>query len=128
MTNKSNKKERDDIISAENRIITRTPTYETNEKKKQQIKKFMASDNKPIQIKREKGNNLKVYCSTVAFEAVRQIPKRKKILDTNYTTNKTQTKGRTGKIVSEVVRVVQKQPRRNEAIFTANTCRTKVVS
>lgn len=34
MTNKSNKKERDDIISAENRIITRTPTYETNEKKK----------------------------------------------------------------------------------------------
>ena len=35
MTNKSNKKERDDIIPAENRIITRTPTYETNEKKKQ---------------------------------------------------------------------------------------------
>ena len=34
MTNKSNKKERDDIISAENRIITRTPTYETNEKKR----------------------------------------------------------------------------------------------
>ena len=78
MTNKSNKKERDDIISAENRIITRTPTYETNQKKKQQIKKFIASDNKPIQIKREKGNNLKVYCSTVAFEAVREIPKRKK--------------------------------------------------
>ena len=128
MTNKSNKKERDDIISAENRIITRTPTYETNQKKKQQIKKFIASDNKPIQIKREKGNNLKVYCSTVAFEAVREIPKRKKILDTNYTTNKTQTKGRTGKTVSEVIRVVQKQPRRNEAIFTANTCRTKVVS
>ena len=97
-------------------------------KKKQQIKKFIASDNKPIQIKREKGNNLKVYCSTVAFEVVREIPKRKKILDTNYTTNKTQTKGRTGKTVSEVIRVVQKQPRRNEAIFTANTCRTKVVS
>ena len=38
MTNKSNKKERDDIISAENRIITRTPTYETNEKKSNRLK------------------------------------------------------------------------------------------
>ena len=38
MKNKSNKKERGDIISAENRIITRTPTNETNEKKSNRLK------------------------------------------------------------------------------------------
>ena len=38
MKNKSNKKEKGDIISAENRIITRTPTNETNEKKSNRLK------------------------------------------------------------------------------------------
>ena len=38
MKNKSNKKEKGDIISAENRFITRTPTNETNEKKSNRLK------------------------------------------------------------------------------------------
>ena len=71
----------------------------------------------------EKGNNLRVYCSAVAFEGVRGI--LEKILETNYTINQTQTKDKTSKIVSEVIRVVQKESRRNEAIFTINVFRTK---
>ena len=71
----------------------------------------------------EKGNDLRLYCSAVAFEGVRGI--LEKILETNYTINQTQTKDRTGKIVSEVIRVAQKDSRRNETIFTINIYRTK---
>ena len=71
----------------------------------------------------EKGNNLRVYCSAVVFEGVRGI--LEKILETNYTINQTQTKDKTGKIVSAVMRVAQKESRRNEAIFTINVFRTK---
>ena len=70
----------------------------------------------------EKGNNLRVYCSAVAFAGVRGI--LEKILETNYTINQTQTKDKTGKIVSEVIRVAQKESRRNEAIITINVFRT----
>ena len=66
----------------------------------------------------KKGNNLRVYSSAVPFEGVRGT--LQKILETNYTMNQTQTKDRTGKIVSEVIRVAQKKSRRNEAIFTIN--------
>ena len=50
-------------------------------------KKIKACNNEPIQIKMEKGNNLRVYCSAVAFEGVRGI--LEKILETNYTINQT---------------------------------------
>ena len=122
ITNKSGKREKDDI-SVESRIMTRTARYRINEKAAID-KKIKACNNEPIQIKMEKGNNLRVYCSAVAFEGVRGI--LEKILETNYTINQTQTKDRTGKIVSEVIRVAQKESRRkNEAIFTINIYRTK---
>ena len=121
MTNKSSKIEKDDIISVESRIMTRTTRYRINEKIAID-KKIKACNNKPIQIKMEKGNNLRVYCSAVAFAGVRGI--LEKILETNYTINQTQTKDKTGKIVSEVIRVAQKESRRNEAIITINVFRT----
>ena len=74
----------------------------------------------------EKGNNLRVYCSAVAFERVREI--LEKNLQTNYTINQTQTKNKTGKIAIEVIRVAQKESRRNEAMFTINIFKQKVVS
>ena len=122
MTNKSRKIEKDNVISAESRIMTRTTRYRINEKIAID-KKIKACNNKPIQIKMEKGNNLRVYCSAVVFEGVRGI--LEKILETNYTINQTQTKDKTGKIVSAVMRVAQKESRRNEAIFTINVFRTK---
>ena len=45
----------------------------------------------------ENGNNLKVYCSAVAFEGVRGI--LQKILEKNYTIHQPQTKDRTSKRV-----------------------------
>ena len=122
MITKSRKREKYDIISVESRIMTRTTRYWINEKIALD-KKIKVCNNDPIQIKMEKGNNLRVYCSAVAFEGVRQI--LEKILQTNYIINQTKTKDKTGKIVMEVRRVAQKESRRNEAIFTINIFRTK---
>ena len=72
----------------------------------------------------KKGNNLRVYSSTVPSEGVRGT--LQKILETNYTINQTQTKDRIGKTVTEVTRVAQKKSRRNEAIFTINIWSSKV--
>ena len=59
----------------------------------------------------------------MAFEGVRGI--LEKILETNYAINQTQTKDKTGKIVIEIIRVTQKESRRNKAIFTIIIFRTK---
>ena len=101
--------------------MERTTRYRIN-KKIAIDKKIKACNNGPIQIKMEKGNNLRVYCSAVAFEGVRGI--LEKILETSYTINQTQTKDKTGKIVSEVIRVAQKELRRNKVIITINVFRT----
>ena len=122
MKNNSSKIEKNDIISVESKIMTRTTRYRINEKIAID-KKIKACNNQPIQIKMEKGNNLRVYCRAVAFERVRGIIE--KILGTNYTINQAKTKDKTDKIVSEVLRVAQKESRRNEAIFTINIFRTK---
>ena len=122
MTNKSSKREKGDIISVESRIMTRTTRYRINEKIAID-KKIKACNNEPIQIKIEKVNDLRVYCCAIAFEGVRRI--LEKILETNYTINQTETKDKTGKIVIEVIKVAQKESRRNEAIFTINIFRTK---
>ena len=122
MTNKSSKREKDDIISVESRIMTRTTRYRINEKIAID-KKIKACNNEPIKIKIEKVNDLRVHCCAIAFEGVRRI--LEKILETNYTINQTQTKDKTGKIVIEVIRVAQKESRRNDAIFTINIFRTK---
>ena len=75
----------------------------------------------------EKANNLRVYCSAVSFGTVRGI--LEKILETNCTINQTQPKDKMGKIVSEVIRVAQKESRRNEAIVTIHIyLEQKVVS
>ena len=54
MTNKSSKREKDDIISVESGIMTRTTRYRINEKIAAD-KKIKACNNEPIQIKMEKG-------------------------------------------------------------------------
>ena len=84
MINKSRKIEKDNVISAESRITTRTTRYRINEKIAID-KKIKACNNEPIQIMIEKGNNLRVYCGAVAFEGVRGI--LEKILETNSTIN-----------------------------------------
>ena len=108
----------------ESRILIRTTRYKINEKIAID-KKTKTCNNELIQIKIEEGINLSVHCSALAFEEV--IGKLEKILETNCTTNRTETKDRTGKIVTEVLRIVRKESSRNEAIFAIKSIEQKVV-
>ena len=59
MTNKSRKIEKDNVISAESRIMTRATRYRINGKIAID-KKNKACNNEPTQIMIEKGNNLRL--------------------------------------------------------------------
>ena len=70
-----------------------------------------------------KGNNLRIFCSTTAFEGVKQIIENtvSKINKIEYIRNEDQE----GRLYSESIRVREKQSRRNQVIYTVNIYRTK---
>ena len=74
-------------------------------------------------MKLEKGNNLRTFCSTTAFEGVKQIIENtvSKINKIEYIRNEDQE----GRIYSESIRVREKESRRNQVIYTVNIYRTK---
>ena len=70
-----------------------------------------------------KGNNLRIFCSTTAFEGVKQIIENtvSKINKIEYIRNRDQER----RIYSESIRVREKESRRNQVIYTVNIYRTK---
>ena len=80
------------------RLRSRRKNYTINEKTA--IKKKIKSCREvPLQIKMEKGNNLRIFCSTTAFEKIRKI-----IIETiasNYALDKTENRDISGKVVIE---------------------------
>ena len=74
-------------------------------------------------VKLEKGNNLRIFCSTTAFDGVKQIIENtvSKINKIEYIRNEDQE----GRIYSESIRVREKESRRNQVIYTVNIYRTK---
>ena len=74
-------------------------------------------------MKLEKGNNLRTFCSTTAFEGVKQIIENtvSKINKTEYMRNEDQE----GRIYSESIRVREKESRRNQVTYTVNIYQTK---
>ena len=76
----------------------------------------------PLQIKMEKGNNLRIFCSTTAFENFRKI-----IVETianNYALEKTENSNISGKIVIETIKTKEKNARRVLPILVTNIYRT----
>ena len=60
-------------------------------------KKIKSCREVPLQIKTKKGNNLRIFCSTIAFENIRKI-----IVETiasNYALEKTENRDISGKVV-----------------------------
>ena len=60
-------------------------------------KKIKSCREVPLQIKMKKGNNLRIFCSTIAFENIRKI-----IVETiasNYALEKTENRDISGKVV-----------------------------
>ena len=54
------------------RVITRTVRFSMNEEAAVR-KKIKTCNEEPLLVKLEKGNNLRIFCSTTAFEGVKQI-------------------------------------------------------
>ena len=74
-------------------------------------------------LKLEKGYNLKIFCSTTAFERVKEI-----IENTVGKSNKVEhlrNEDQGGRICSESIRVKEKESRRSQVIYTVNIYRTK---
>ena len=103
-------------------MITRTVRFSMNEEAAVR-KKIKTSNEETLLVKLEKGNNLRIFCSTTAFEGVKQIIENKvsKINKTEYIRNENQE----GRIYSESIRVREKESRRNQVIYTVNIYRTK---
>ena len=54
------------------RVITRRARFSMNEEAAVR-KKIKTCNEEPLLVKLEKGNNLRIFCSTTAFEGVKQI-------------------------------------------------------
>ena len=72
----------------------------------------------PLQIKMEKGNNLRIFCSTTAFENIIKV-----IIETiasNYALEKTENRDISGKVVIETIKTKEKNARRALTVFVTN--------
>ena len=87
------------------REITRTARFIMN-KEAAVRKKIKTCNDEPLLVKLEKGNNLRIFCSTTAFEAVKQIIENtvSKINKLQYIRNEDQE----GRIYYESIRVREK--------------------
>ena len=70
----------------------------------------------------EKGNNLKIFCSTTAFENIRKIII--KIIASNYALEKTENRDISGRVVIEIIKSKDKNGRRALPIFVTSIYRT----
>ena len=104
------------------RMITRTVRFSMNEEAAVR-KKIKTSNEEKLLVKLEKGNNIRIFCSTTTFEGVKQIIENtvSKINKIEYIRNEDQE----GRIYSESIRVREKESRRNQVIYTVNIYRTK---
>ena len=88
------------------RVVTRTARFSMNEKAAVR-KKIKTCNEEPLLVKLEKGNNLRIFCSTTTFEGVKQIIENtvSKIIKIEYIRNK----DRERRIYSESIRVREKE-------------------
>ena len=103
-------------------MITRTVRFSMNVEVAVR-KKIKICNEEPLVVKSEKGNNLRIFCSTTAFEGVKQIIENtaSKINKIEHIRNEDQER----KIYSESIRVRENESKRNQEIYTVNIYRTK---
>ena len=100
---------------------SRVKNYTLNEKTAIK-KKIKACKGPPLKITMEKGNNLRIICSAAMFEATRRMIEE--IVTENESMSIIQCEDRKGKVVSNIIRVTDKEVRGNRPIFTINVYRT----
>ena len=102
-------------------LRSRRVNYTINEKTAIK-KKIKSCREAPLQIKMEKGNNLRIFCRTTAFENIRKI-----IVETianNYALEKTKNRHISGKVVIETIKTKEKNARKALPIFVTKIYRT----
>ena len=81
-------------------------------------KKIKSCREVPLEIKIEKGNKLRIFCSTTAFENIRKI-----IIETvasNYVLEMTENREISGKVVIQNIKTKERNARRALPIFVIN--------
>ena len=99
-------------------MITRTARFNMNEEAALR-KKIRTSNEEALVLKLGKGNNLRVFCSTSAFERVKKM-----IENTVSKGNKKENlrnKDHDERRHSESIRVKEKQSRKNQVIYAVNS-------
>ena len=103
-------------------LRSRRVNYAINEKTAMKKKIKSCSTEVPLEIKMEKGNNLRIFCSTTAFENIRKI-----IIETvasNYVLEMTENKDISDRVIIETIKTKERNARRALPIFVINIYRT----
>ena len=106
-----------DVRSLRSRRVIYTINYKTAIKRK-----IKSCREVPLEIKMEKGNNLRIFCSTTAFENIRKI-----IIETvasNYVLEMTENKDISERVIIETIKTKERNARRALPIFVINIYRT----
>ena len=99
----------------------RVEKYTLNERTATQ-KKSKGCKGQPLTTKMERGNNLRILCTTATFEAARKI--NEEAVKENEIFSIIQCEDKKGKVVSDIIKVTDKGVRRNRPMFTINISRT----
>ena len=102
-------------------LRSRRVNYAINEKTAIKKKKSCSRE-VSLEIKMEKGNNLRIFCSTTAFENIRKI-----IIETvasNYVLEMTENKDISERVIIETIKTKERNARRALPIFVINIYRT----
>ena len=112
---------KEDNVGEGRSLRSRRVNYTINEKKA--IKKKIKSCREvALKIKMEKGNNLRIFCITIAFENIRKI-----IIGTvarNYILEMTENKDISEKVIIEITKTKERNARRARPTFVINIYRT----
>ena len=86
-------------------------------------KKIKSCKDESLVVKMEKGNNLRIYCSTTAFEKIRRQIVRS--IQENTNLEHIENEDQKGQVYSQILRVKDKNSREQRVIFTTNIYRIK---
>ena len=104
------------------KVISNHGNFAINEKAAIQ-KKIKSCKDQSLVVKMEKGNNLRIYCSTTAFEKIRRQIVRS--IRANINLEHIENQDQKGQVYSEILRVKDKNSLGQRVIFTINIYRIK---
>ena len=91
------------------KVTSKHGNFTLNEKAAIQKKKIKSCKDESLVVKMEKGNNLRIYCSTTAFEKVRRHIVRS--IQENTNLEHIENEDQKGQVYSEILRVKDKNSR-----------------